>query len=70
MKQTPKLLGKESGESIAKYFTRVQTLTNRMQIFGETMTDQSIVEKVLHYVSAHFDHIVVAIEESKHMSKG
>ncbi|XP_057432888.1 uncharacterized protein LOC130725700 [Lotus japonicus] len=60
------LLQMEANERIADYFTRILSLTNLMKGFGETITDLSIVEKVfLRTLAPKFDHIVVAIEESK-----
>lgn len=62
------LLGMEESESIAAYFTRVQTMTNQMLYCGETLFDESIVEKILRSVSSRFDHITVAIEQAKDLS--
>ncbi|KAA0045239.1 putative gag-pol polyprotein, identical [Cucumis melo var. makuwa] len=39
-----------------------------MQTYGETIKDQTIVEKVLRSLTPKFDHVVVAIEESKNLS--
>jgi len=44
------LLGMEESETIATYFTRVQTMTNQMQSSGETLFDEKIVEKILQSV--------------------
>ena len=41
------LPGMEESETIATYFTRVQTMTNQMQSCGETLSDEKIVEKIL-----------------------
>jgi hypothetical protein len=62
------LLGMEESESIAAYFTRVQTMTNQMLYCGETLSAESIVEKILRSVSSRFDHITVAIEQAKDLS--
>ncbi|XP_019460049.1 PREDICTED: uncharacterized protein LOC109359807 [Lupinus angustifolius] len=59
------LLQMEEQESIADYFTRIRTLINVMESCGEKIPEQSIVEKILRTLSAKFDHVVVAIEESK-----
>ena len=59
------LLAMEDQESIAGYFNRIQALTNSMKNCGEEMKDQLIVEKVLCTLTARFDHVVVAMEESK-----
>lgn len=61
------LLQMEAQESVADYFTRLLTLTNSMKSYGETITDVSVVEKVLRTLSLRFDHVAVAIEESKNL---
>ncbi|CAJ2653926.1 unnamed protein product [Trifolium pratense] len=62
------LLGMMDKESIGEYFTRLQTLVNSMKNYGETVSDQQVIEKVLRTLNPQFDHIVVAIEESKDLS--
>ncbi|KAA0051551.1 DUF4219 domain-containing protein/UBN2 domain-containing protein [Cucumis melo var. makuwa] len=39
-----------------------------IQTYGETIKDQTIVEKVLRSLTPKFDHVVAAIEESKDLS--
>ncbi|XP_019432133.1 PREDICTED: uncharacterized protein LOC109339179 [Lupinus angustifolius] len=55
----------KEGDSISDYFTKIRSLTNLMKGCGEVMRDQLVVEKVLRTLTPRFDHIVVAIEESK-----
>ncbi|XP_019455666.1 PREDICTED: uncharacterized protein LOC109356652 [Lupinus angustifolius] len=55
----------KSSERIAQIINRVISHTNAMKASGEKMTDQTIVEKILRSLDPKFDHIVVAIEESK-----
>ncbi|KAK2370871.1 putative mitochondrial protein [Trifolium repens] len=62
------LIGMTDKESIGEFFTRLQTIVNTMKNLGETMTDQQVIEKVLRTLIPQFDHIVVAIEESKDLS--
>ena len=52
-------------EIMGEYLGRVQILTNQMIVCGESLKEQIIVEKVLRSLHSRFDHIVVAIEESK-----
>nr|KYP69347.1 hypothetical protein KK1_008536 [Cajanus cajan] len=61
------LLQMEGNEVVGAYFTRVLSLTNLMKSYGERISSQMIVEKVLRSLSPRFDHIVVAIEESKNL---
>lgn len=58
----------EDSETIVKHFTRVQSMKNQMQSCGETLTNESIVEKLLRSLAARFDHVNVEIEESKDLS--
>ncbi|XP_019447259.1 PREDICTED: uncharacterized protein LOC109350483 [Lupinus angustifolius] len=59
------LLQMKEGDSIADYFTKIRSLSNLMKGCGEVMKDQLVVEKVLRTLTSKFDHVVVAIEESK-----
>ncbi|XP_019432821.1 PREDICTED: uncharacterized protein LOC109339761 [Lupinus angustifolius] len=59
------LLQMRDGDTIADYFTKIRSLTNLMKECGEVMRDQLVVEKVLRTLNPKFDHVVVAIEESK-----
>ncbi|KAK2352556.1 putative mitochondrial protein [Trifolium repens] len=62
------LLGMLEKESVGEFFTRLQTLVNSMKSHGEQISDQQVIEKVLRTLNPQFDHIVVAIEESKDLS--
>ena len=55
----------ENNEKITQFFNRIISHTNVMKNYGEKITDQTIVEKILRTLNPKFDHIVVAIEESK-----
>jgi len=59
------VLKMEEEESISQYFDKVINLTNQMTRNGENVTDVMKVEKVLRTLTSKFDHIVVALEESK-----
>ncbi|GAU26253.1 hypothetical protein TSUD_224440 [Trifolium subterraneum] len=61
------LLQLEEKESVGDFVTRVTKLVNLMKGCGESMNDQSVVEKILRSLTPRFD-IVVAIEESKDLS--
>ena len=62
------LLAMEETESVAEYFTKILTLTNQMKCCGEQIKEQLVIEKVLRTLTSKFDHIVVAIEESKDLT--
>ena len=59
------LLSMTEKETVAEYFCRLQVITNAMRACDENIEDNKIVEKVLRTLTPRFDHIVVAIEESK-----
>ncbi|XP_019423688.1 PREDICTED: uncharacterized protein LOC109332720 [Lupinus angustifolius] len=67
MRRQYELMQMENSEKIGEFFNRVVSLTNAMKALGETMTDQTILEKILRTLTPRFHHIVVAIEESKKM---
>ncbi|XP_019451739.1 PREDICTED: uncharacterized protein LOC109353832 [Lupinus angustifolius] len=62
------LMQMEINEKVAEFFNRVIALTNLMKASGELITDQTIIEKILRTLAPKFDHIVVAIEESKNLA--
>ena len=68
-KRTYELLQMEDSESITDFFTKVTKLVNQIKVYGEVLTSRSIVEKILSSLAPKFDHAVVAIEESKDLSK-
>ena len=63
------LMQMESNEKIAQFFNRIISHTNAMKACGEIVSDQSIVEKILRTLTPNFDHIVVAIEESRKLDE-
>jgi gag-polypeptide of LTR copia-type/Domain of unknown function (DUF4219) len=55
-------------ESIQTFLTRVQNVVNQMKVLGGTMTDETVVSKVLRSLKPDFDHVVAAIEEFKDLT--
>ena len=50
-------------ESIANFFLRLDDIVNRMRNLGETITESTLVEKVLRSLKAKFESKVSALEE-------
>ncbi|XP_019434554.1 PREDICTED: uncharacterized protein LOC109341170 [Lupinus angustifolius] len=65
MRRQFELTRMEDTERVAEFFNGITTLTNAMKSCGEKIHDLTIVEKVLCTLTPKFDHIVVAIEESR-----
>ncbi|XP_047256015.1 uncharacterized protein LOC124888770 [Capsicum annuum] len=58
----------KSGESIADFLSKAVAIVSKMRSYGEKVTDQTIVEKILRSLTLKFDHVVAGIEESKDLS--
>ncbi|XP_019436003.1 PREDICTED: uncharacterized protein LOC109342481 [Lupinus angustifolius] len=69
MRRQYELMEMEMSEIIAQFFNRVISLTNQMKACGEVIKDQTIIEKVLRTLTPNFDHIIMAIEESKNLAE-
>ncbi|MCI16974.1 retrovirus-related Pol polyprotein from transposon TNT 1-94, partial [Trifolium medium] len=58
------ILNMKIGESIEDYFSRTLTIANKMKMHGETLTQGTIVEKILRSLTSRFNYVVCSIEES------
>ena len=61
-------LGMQKNEKVQEYLSRVSGIVNHMKSFGESLSNETIVCKVLRSLPPKFDHVVAAIEESKDLS--
>ena len=52
-----------SDESITSFFLRVDDVVNRMKNMGETITESTLVEKILRSLTEKFESKVSALEE-------
>nr|GFA79898.1 UBN2 domain-containing protein [Tanacetum cinerariifolium] len=55
-------------ESVQAYMARVSAVVSQMRSYGEKISDEIVVAKVLRSLTPNFDHVVAAIEESKDLS--
>ena len=62
------ILRMKENETVEEYFNRVTSIVNQMKINGDKVEEQRVVEKILRSMTRKFDHVVVAIEESKDLS--
>nr|GEY37939.1 putative Gag-Pol polyprotein, identical [Tanacetum cinerariifolium] len=58
----------KNNESVQEFLARVSSVVGQMRSYGDQITDETVVAKVLRSLSSKFDHIVAAIEESKDLS--
>ncbi|XP_050877038.1 uncharacterized protein LOC127080786 [Lathyrus oleraceus] len=56
-------------ETIVEIFSKMVTLTNEMKLYRENTSELQKLDKVFRVILVKFDHIVVAIEESKDLSE-
>lgn len=55
----------KNNEKVSDYISRVTVVTNEMKFYGETLSKQVIIKKVLRSLTPQFNYIVVVIEHSK-----
>ena len=55
-------------ESIADFLSRAMAIVSQMLTYGEKISDETIVVKVLRSLTPKFDHAMAAIEEAKDLS--
>ena len=58
----------KKSESVLDYTLRLPAVVNEMKRYGETISDEQVVEKILRSLDEKFNFIVVDIEESKDLS--
>lgn len=59
----------EDNDKVSEFFSSVLTVANQMKAYREKISDVMIMEKIMRSMPVAFDHIVVAIEESRDMEK-
>lgn len=59
----------KDNEEVQEFCSRTFVVVNQIRSYGKTIEDKKIIEKVLRSLLVKFEHIVVAIKESKDLSK-
>ncbi|KAJ1417726.1 gag-polypeptide of LTR copia-type [Sesbania bispinosa] len=58
------ILQMKNGESINDYFARTLIIANKMRMYGEMVSNLSVIEKILRSMTLRYDYVVCSIEES------
>ncbi|KAJ8759987.1 hypothetical protein K2173_010843 [Erythroxylum novogranatense] len=61
-------LSMKGNESVQVYLSRVSSLVNQMKSYGENISEEIVVAKVLRSLTPKFKHIVAEIEEAHDLS--
>ena len=59
----------KNSETVEEYSSKIPYVVNQMKIYGDSISDQWVVEKILLLMPAKFDPIISTIEQSKDISK-
>ena len=62
------LLKMKESESVEEFYNRTISVANQLLINGEEISDKRIIEKILRSMTRKFEHVIVAIEESKDLN--
>ncbi|XP_076888395.1 uncharacterized protein LOC143538815 [Bidens hawaiensis] len=61
-------LSMKENEGVGDYFSRVMNNVGKQRAFGEELTDQKIVEKILRSLTPKFDYVIPSIEVTFELS--
>ncbi|XP_010267663.1 PREDICTED: uncharacterized protein LOC104604813 [Nelumbo nucifera] len=61
-------LAMKEKESVQVFLSKVSRIVNHMKSYGESISNETVVSKVLRSLTSKFYHVVAAIEESKDLS--
>ncbi|GJZ89940.1 putative RNA-directed DNA polymerase [Tanacetum coccineum] len=58
----------KNDETVQGFLAKVSMIVSQMRAYGDNITDETVVAKILRSLPPKFDHVVAAIEESKYIS--
>ncbi|XP_023741703.1 uncharacterized protein LOC111889782 [Lactuca sativa] len=61
-------LNLKASETVQEYLAKASSIVIQMRAYGDKISDEVVVAKVLRSLPSKFDHIVAAIEESKDLA--
>ena len=56
------------GDVLSYYISNMIDVVNQIRKYGEDLSKKKVVEKIIRSLPKKYDHVVAAIEESKHLS--
>lgn len=59
------MLQMKNGETLQEHVSRIVAINIQMRVYGDSISDYTIVTKVIRSLSTQSDHVVAMIEESK-----
>ncbi|KAF7832378.1 Retrovirus-related Pol polyprotein from transposon TNT 1-94 [Senna tora] len=65
LRRTFEMLQMGNSETVQVFLSRASAIVSQMKAYGEKITDETVVLKLLRSLTPKFDHLVAAIEESK-----
>ena len=68
LRQNFETLAMQEKELVQHFLSRVSGIINHMKSYGENISNETVVCKVLRSLTSKFDHVIVAIEESKDLT--
>ena len=69
LRQDFETISMKNNETVQEFVSRMMAIIDKMRTFGDKITDQTVVAKVLRSLTPGFDHVVAAIEESKDLTQ-
>lgn len=59
------MLQMKNGETLQEHVSRIVAINIQMRVYGDSISDYTIVTKVIRSLSTQSDHVVAMIDESK-----